>query len=145
MTLRVPLPVQPVQPDDLAAVDREIRDLAFNPERHLREPFSGELRRIVNAKRTAVARPVTSRRERAARARAIRRYNDAMQTWVEAIREELAERRRTIREGLRSNRIARSREFASVLHSGRRLESVMQDIGRTLEPASSPGRVVPAG
>jgi hypothetical protein len=68
-----------------------------------------------------------------------------MQSWVEVIREELAERRRATREGLRSNRIARSREFASVLHSGRRLESVLRDIGTALEPASSPGRDSPAG
>jgi hypothetical protein len=134
MTLRLPLPTQPVQPDDLPAVDRDIRDLTFNPDRHLHEPFPEELRRIVEAKRAAIAGPVTSRRERAARARAIRRYNDAMQRWVQSIRGDLADRRRAIREGLRSNRIARSREFASVLHSGRRLESLLPGVGVAPDP-----------
>jgi hypothetical protein len=133
MTLRLPLPAQPVQPADLSTVNREIRDLNFNPDRHLHEPFPDELRTIIEAKRAAVAGPVTSRRERAARARTIRRLNDAMQRWVQAIRGELIDRRRAIREGFRSNRIARSREFASVLHSESRLEPVLRNVGAARE------------
>jgi hypothetical protein len=134
LTLRLGLPIHPVSPDDLLTVNREIRDLTFNPDRHLPEPFPEELRRTIGIKRAAIAGPVTSRGERAARARAIRRCNDAMQPWVQVIRGELADRRRAIREGLRSNRIARSREFASVLHSESRLESVMRDMGAALVP-----------
>jgi hypothetical protein len=145
LTQRLGLPTRPVDPDDLAAVDREIRDLTFNPDRHLHEPFPGEVRTIIGAKRAAVASPVTSRRERAGRARAIRRYNDALQPWVEAIRGELAERRHAVREGLRSNRIARSREFASVLHSESRLESVLRGIGAALESGTYTGPARPGG
>ncbi len=127
MTLRLGLPVQPFSLDDLAAVDREIRDLTFNPDRHLHEPFAEGLRIHIEGKRAAVAGPVTSRRERAARVKAIRRHNEAMQPWVMAMRGELVGRRLAIREALRSNRLARSRDFASVLHSRSRLERVLRD------------------
>jgi hypothetical protein len=145
LTLRLGLPTQAANPQDLVAIDREIRDLTFNPDRHLHEPFPEELRSIVEAKRAAVAGPVTSRRERAARVRAIRRHNDAMQRWVQAIRGDLVDRRRVIREGLRSNRIARSREFASVLHSESRLESVLRDVGAALESGPAITPAIPGG
>ena len=118
LTLRLGLPTDPVTPDDLAAADRALRDLRFNPDRHLHEPYPEELRRLISAKREAIARPVTSRRERVARAKAIQRYNEGMQPWVEAMRTDLVSRRLAIRAGLRSNRTAGSREYASVLHSG---------------------------
>jgi hypothetical protein len=57
-----------------------------------------------------------------------------MQPWTQAIRGELIERRRTIREGLRAGRIARSREFASVLHSESRLRTVLRGVADVLEP-----------
>jgi len=132
LTLRLGLPADPVTPADLAAANRALRDLRFNPDRHLREPYPDELRILINAKREAVARPVTSRRERVARAMAIRRCNEGMQAWVEAMRTELIARRLAIRAGLRSNRIARNREYASVLHPERRLRDVLQGIGASV-------------
>ena len=135
LTLWLGLPTEPVTPDDLAAVDRALRDLRFNPDRHLHEPYPEELRRLISAKREAIAGPVTSRRERVARAKAIRRYNEAMQPWVEAMRADLVSRRLAIRAGLRSNRIARNREYASVLHSGRRLREVLPGIGGAMPAA----------
>lgn len=145
LTLRLGLPIQPVGPDDLSAIDREIRDLSFNPDRHLDEPFPEERRRIIEAKRAAVARPATSRRERASRARAIRRLNEAMQPWVMSSRAALNERRRAILEGIRANRVARSREFALVLHSGVQLKQVFDGIGWGLTAASGPGPVISGG
>jgi hypothetical protein len=129
LTLRLGLPIDPASPDDLAAVNRGLRDLEFNPDRHLHEPYPDELRILINAKRAALEGPVTSRRERVARAMAVRRHNDAMQPWVEALRAELVRRRLAIRAGLRSNRAARYREYASILHSGRRLRQVLQATG----------------
>ena len=90
MTLHLGLPIDPATPDDLAAVERQLRDLTFNPDRHLHEPYPDELRSLISAKRAAVAGPVTSRRERVARAMAIRRNNEAMQPWVEGMRSDLA-------------------------------------------------------
>jgi hypothetical protein len=52
-----------------------------------------------------------------------------MQPWVEAQRVGLMGRRREILEGLRVNRIARNREFASVLHSAGRMREILSGIG----------------
>lgn len=129
LTLWLDLPAEPVTAEDLIRVDRQIRDLRFNPERHLHEPFGDEVRTYIDGKRAALTGPASTRRERVARAMAIRRYNDAMQPWVAATRADLDDRRRAVRAGLRSHRIARSREFASVLHSGTRLETVLRGVG----------------
>jgi hypothetical protein len=145
LTLWLPLPAEPFTPADLATVDRDLRDLTFNPDRHLHEPYPEDLRNYINGKRAAMAGPVTSRRERLARARAIRRYNDAMQPWVEESRTDLASRRKMIRAGLRSNRIARSREFASVLHPGSRLQPIFQGIEDGLASGAQAGRSGLAG
>ncbi len=67
LTLCLGLPIDAATPDDLDAVDRQLRDLTFNPDRHLHEPYPDELRSLIDAKRAAVAGPVTSRRERVAR------------------------------------------------------------------------------
>jgi hypothetical protein len=56
-----------------------------------------------------------------------------MQPWLKAVRDDLAARRDGIREGLKAVRVARSREFASVLHSERRLEMIFRGV------ADSPG------
>ena len=90
LTLWLGLPTDPATPADLAAVERQLRDLTFNPDRHLHEPYPDELRNLISGKREAIAGPVTSRRERVARAMAIRRCNEAMQPWVEAMRADLA-------------------------------------------------------
>ncbi len=136
MTLHLGLPIDPATPDDLAAVERQLRDLTFNPDRHLHEPYPDELRNLISARRSAVEGPVKSRRERVARAMVIRRTNEAMQPWVEGMRSDLAMRRQTLRAAVRSNRIARNRDFASVLHSGSRLEQVLGSIGRLSLPGT---------
>jgi hypothetical protein len=125
MTLRLGLAVEPVTPDDLLAVDRQLRDLTFNPDRHLDEPFPAELRNLIERKRAALAGPVSTRRDRVARAVALRRLNGALQPWVAGARSDLIERRRAILAALRSRRIAGSREFASVLHPEGRLREVL--------------------
>jgi hypothetical protein len=51
-------------------------------------------------------------------------------------RGELEARKRLIIEGVRSNRIARNREFASVLHSGSRLQQVLGGIEESIAAES---------
>jgi hypothetical protein len=136
LTLWLNLSKEAVTRDDLLTVHRDLRDLTFNPDRRLREPYPEELRNYIQGKREALAGPTTSRRERVGRAVAIRHCNDAMQPWVEAMRADLMARRRAIRAGLRSNRIARSREFASLLHPAERLQRIMSSIAESLSPSS---------
>jgi hypothetical protein len=95
-----------------------------------------ELRSLIEGRCAAIAGPVTSRRERIARATAIRRVNEAMQPWVESLRSDLTARRQSIRTALRSNRIARNREFASVLHSEGRLRAVLGGLANRSLPGT---------
>jgi hypothetical protein len=131
LTLRLGLPTDPVDAAELSRVDRELRDLTFNPDRQLSEPYPEEVRKLINGKRAAIAGPVASRRERIARAREIRLYNEALQPWVEEARAERLDRRLEVITRLRVDRIARNREFASVLHSANRLRHVLQNLEST--------------
>src|SRR4029077_19317593 len=83
---------------------------------------------LINAKRAAIAGPVRSRNQRIARGMAIRRCNGALQSWVEVLRADLVALQARLRAGLRSNRLARNREFASVLPSSPRLRHVLQGV-----------------
>jgi hypothetical protein len=125
MTLWLGLPPPAVPPEDLAAIERRLRGLKFNPDRYLSEPYPEEVRRLIRSKREAIAGPVKSSRERKARIRAIRRSNEALQPWVQEPREALLQLRSQVRRELRAARAARNREFAFVLHSGARLEHKM--------------------
>jgi hypothetical protein len=122
MTLWMGLPTQPATVADVRTIDRALRDLRFNPERHLAEPLTDEQRKIVEAKRAAISGPTGTRRERQSRRLTIRRCNDALQAWVEHPRDELLARRSEARRRLRSNLVARNREFSLVLHSEEKLK-----------------------
>jgi hypothetical protein len=130
MTTWLGLPRDGTTPEELLALERRLRDLRFNPDRHIGEPFSEEIRTLIRAKQEAITRPVGSRRERVERCRAIRGCNEAMQAWVGAIRDNLVESRSRMRNRLRSNRIARNREFSFVLYSRQRLREVLSSVAR---------------
>jgi hypothetical protein len=132
MTLWLGLPSDPATLDDLAAAERGLRDLRFNPDRHLSEPTRDEIRSLVRAKHEAIAASAVSRRERKARRLAIRRLNEALQAEVRSSNEELLLLRSEVRRRLRSNRVARNREFASVLHSEERLRQSMRQASRAV-------------
>jgi hypothetical protein len=62
---------------------------------------------------------------------------------VEGLRAELTARQTRLRAGLRTHRIARSREFAFVLHSASRLQQVLGNVmaafGTVDPPSVAPG------
>jgi hypothetical protein len=117
MTLWLGLPLDPATQEDLTATERALRDLQSNPDRHLSEPLPDEIRKIIETKRAAIAGPVATRRDRKSRRLLIRRSNDALRPCTRELRDELLVLRRETRRRLRSNRIARNREFSFVLHS----------------------------
>jgi len=116
-----PTGVEESSPADVAAVDRQLRDLQFNPDRHLTEPLSEDGRNWIRAKRGAIAGSVDTHRQRAVRCQFIRQCNQALQPFVEDERTGLTAVRSEIWERARSNQVARNREFAFVLHSAERL------------------------
>jgi hypothetical protein len=116
LTLWLDLPVAAESQSDLNILQRRLRDLQFNPDRYLCEPYSDEIRTLIQRKQHAACAPTSSRRDRRARYLNIRAVNAALQPWVSADFNSLLERRAQICQRLRSNRAARNREFAFVLH-----------------------------
>jgi len=123
MTLWLGLPEEPASAADLLDVNHRLRDLQFNPDRYLSEPYGEELRNLVRKKQESIAQPLGSRRERKARRLALRRVNEAIRPCVRQLQDELRGRRIEILRSLRSNRAARNREFSSVLHAEDRLRT----------------------
>jgi hypothetical protein len=123
MTLWLELACDAATAGDLAAIDRRLRDIRFNPDRHLSEPSSDEIRILLGRKQQALAGPVTTKVERKARRRAIRRSNSALWPFVRELETDLLALRSDIRRRVRSNRAARNREFSFVLHSEERLRA----------------------
>lgn len=121
MTLWLGLPHDDTSPRDLAALDRQLRDLQFNPDRHLSEPLSEEARSWIRAKGQAIAGSVATHRDRTVRCQTIRRCNHALQPVIEEERVKLSAMRFAVGERVRSNQLAANREFAFVLHSSARL------------------------
>jgi hypothetical protein len=68
-----------------------------------------------------------------------------MQPWVESLRGDLTSRRESIRAALRANRIARNREYASVLHSEGRLREVLGSIANLSIPGTDVRAAVSGG
>jgi hypothetical protein len=125
MTLWLGLPGGTVEPGELAAIDRQLRGLKYNPDLYLSEPYPEPVRNLIRIKREALAGSVKSSRDRKARFRAIRRCDEALQPWVQPLRDALLESKaRTLRDQ-RSAELARNREFAFVLHSGESLKHKM--------------------
>ena len=85
----------PATIDRMRAVERSIRDLDWNPDRHLPEPRPAETRAAVEAKWLAIEGEIATRGQRVARMKAIRRANEALVPWTESARSALlAERER---------------------------------------------------
>lgn len=125
MTLWLGLDTEEATAGQLAADERTLRDLKFNPDRHFNGPVSDEARALAEAKRRAIAAPQGTRRGRVARCLEIRRINEALQETTEAQRALLTGRREELVAGLRTDAVARGREYAFVLQSRRRLREAM--------------------
>ena len=143
MTSWLGLGLDPASPERLGAVDRLLRDLTFNPDRHLEGELTPDVRGWVEAKRSAIAGPVETRGQRLARFAAIRRSNEALQPLVREPRERLLAERTRLRDGLRRNALARNREYSLVLHSRRRLRDAMSASGPRRRPIVTTGKKSP--
>ncbi len=118
----------PATRDRLLAVERTIRDLAFNPDRHLPAPRPAGALAAFEAKWAAIEGEVANRRQRLDRLRAIRKANEALYPWTGPVLATLTEERRSLLDGLKRNAIARSREYAFPLHGEGRLGAAMRRV-----------------
>ncbi len=150
LTQRLGLPEDSTAPDPSDLVLR-IRSLQHNPDRYLHEPYADELRSLIRHKQALIAMPMPTHRERKNRCVAIRACNLAMQPWVRGLEGDLLEQKRIAELGRRSNRGARSRDYAYILHSVEKLKRSFRlgvsSIAGPVAPGSPPpvGRASPGG
>jgi hypothetical protein len=134
LTAWLGLPDQTATSEELGILERNLRDLVYNPDRHLAEPLSPQVRNLINDKREAIARECSTRLERIARFRAIRAINDALQELVQVSLHSLQVRRSQVLAGMEWNRLAHGREYAFVLHSAQSLRILMMGLVSGVNP-----------
>ncbi len=125
LTAWLRLPDRTATSTELAIVLRSLRELDYNPDRHLSEPVSDRVRTLINEKRETVARECSTRRDRIARFREIRAINDALRESLQERRVSMQVRKSQLLTELEWNRLAHGREYAFVLHSARHLHDLM--------------------
>jgi hypothetical protein len=126
------LPDRPASASELASLDRQLRDMIYNPDRHLAEPLTPEIRNSIEAKRRIIAREGSTRKERVARFQAIRRINESLHGLVQEEKHALEEQRKQVVANLDWNRVVRGREYAFVLYSTPRLRELMSSVKNQL-------------
>ncbi len=142
MTAWLGLPENSASFSTLASIDREIRSLLYNPDRHLFEPLDDAQRTLVQEKSAAIAREQVTWQQRVDRFREIRRINEALQPFVEGRIKALRDERSRVAQELDANRVARNREYSMVLYSRERLRDSMEGVGRKVAEACTE-RVAP--
>ncbi|MHC5540504.1 hypothetical protein ACYOEI_19975, partial [Singulisphaera rosea] len=127
MTLWLGLADDPANLGRLHDIERTLRDLRYNPDRHL-ESAGLDSRSWIEAKRAAILAPQETRRDRLERFQEIRRCNEALQPLVQDEREHWVAERSSTTAGLRQNVVAHNREYSFVLHSESHLRDAMAQV-----------------
>ena len=126
------LPDDPASTARLRTVERTLRDLEFNADRHLAEPRPAEALAAVEAKWVAIESPVLTRSQRKSRLRAIRQANRDLAPLVADQRQALLADKSELEAGIKWNSVARSREYAFPLHDEARLRVALTAVGDQL-------------
>ncbi len=125
LTAWLGLPELPATENELRQVARLVRDLEFNPDRHLAPRARKGLEGPLMERQAALDMPTTTHNERVDRFRAIRRANAALAPFLDAQRVSLETRKTALSAEIRQNALARGREYAFVLHSVARLRGLL--------------------
>lgn len=131
-TLQLPVDRSTVEVEQLRHIERELRDLTFNPDRHLDSSaldgnYSPEVRRWLKQKSRWIATPPTPETARR-RHLAIREVNEALQPWVSRQRESLIAKRDQVRRAIEAERVLGSREYSLCLYPESPLKNFLLDI-----------------
>src|SRR5262249_21498961 len=117
-TLLLPFPMYPARDEDRARLARLLRDLEFNPQRHLdpqalADPASRQA--VADKERWVEERPAT-RRGRRERFRELRRVTEALVPAVAGQRDGATSALARCEAGLRANALLRRRDYAFCLY-----------------------------
>lgn len=124
-TAKLPIDRTPVGRDDLRHVMQKLRELDFNPQRHVGELAEGQ--RLSRAKMELVTRPVAPDRRRE-RHLEIAQLNSQLQPFVESLRKSLRIEQEHLKQRLRHEKTLGSREYSFVLFPEQSLRPFLLDI-----------------
>ncbi len=129
MTLHLGLPLSGFDAGLLTRHRRQIRDLAWQPERFLEgEAGASEL---IAAKQRLISERPASRAESLARYNGLRQVNAALSARIDArVRSQSSEAMASVASSIQDDAVARSREYSIVLFDEQRIEPAMTAIAR---------------
>jgi hypothetical protein len=83
-TLRLPLPAFPTRPNDVRTVAQRVRDLVWNPQRHLAADAmtDSSVRQLVVEKESRIREEPRGKAERSTRYQSLRLITEALRAWV---------------------------------------------------------------
>ncbi|MEK6238542.1 MAG: hypothetical protein N2C14_27805, partial [Planctomycetales bacterium] len=112
-TVLLPISRPAISQEDLRRVNARLRELTWNPDRHVAEAF-GAARELIAEKQRWIAAPPDGSNA-GARFRALRDVNESLQPFVSDLRGMLLQERASLVEKLRGERILGSREYSFCL------------------------------
>jgi hypothetical protein len=118
-TLLLPLPAYPARTEQHHRLAREVRDLHYNPQQHLRDGALSDthLRELLQRKRTWMEEQPVEPAERRLRFEVLRELNDRLRPYLadqaRRVRQELEE----VERELRANAVLRRRDYAFCLYT----------------------------
>jgi hypothetical protein len=119
-TLLLPLPFFPVSPEDCRRLARQLRDLHYNPQRHLDMVSDPDARvtaeEMAAQKQAWVMKAVTDKRGRRERFRVLRSLTKDLETLLTGREEQLRGELGRCEERLQANAILRRRDYAFCLY-----------------------------
>jgi hypothetical protein len=125
-TLLLPLPRYPATAEGCRQLSRAVRDVHFNPQRHLDAETGERAVELAAAKREWIARPATTRRQRRERFRELRRLTEELRTYMGNREQQLHDEWQRCTEELQANAVLGRRDYAFCLHAEGRLKAFCQ-------------------
>jgi hypothetical protein len=129
-TLRLPLPHFPASPEDCRHLARAIRDLHYNPQRHLPDGLlaSPAVRVLAERKRQWVEQTPTNRHGRRERFHVLRGLTDQMRGYLDGAETELAETLTRRQREVQGNAVLARRDYAFVLYPEQELRAFCRSV-----------------
>lgn len=124
-TLRLPIARDEITQDALRRIDRQLRELAYHPERAIDGSQGGEVEALVRQKRDWID-AMPTRATAKLRGQKIREANERLQPWVSGAWQRLLDERETTALALRAQGILASREYAFCLYPKEPLRRLME-------------------
>jgi hypothetical protein len=119
-TLHLPLPAFPNRPEDCRQLARQLRDLHWNPQRHLNDRLQKQrvedVRELVTQKIEWIERQPADSLRRRQRFEVLRQLTEKLRPVVSDKEQSLQEERAQCRRKVQANRLLQNREFAFCLH-----------------------------